>query len=149
MSTVWVDKMWKKRNNAFYNKLHGPIFTFLSEPLQNSIIEYFYSVGLNPEIAMCVEYLSWNKEQRLYMAWLKNLYLFMLSDLEKSEQAQKMKIGGGPMDKSIWIRKLRHHLTTYSNSFLPSFLGDSVGWDSPSTFLYVGSNSSIILFGIP
>jgi hypothetical protein len=28
---------------------------------------------VRPEIALCVEYLSWNKEQRMYMAWLQDL----------------------------------------------------------------------------
>lgn len=37
-------------------------------------MEYLYASGVRPELALCVEYLSWNKEQRLYMAWLKALY---------------------------------------------------------------------------
>lgn len=52
----------------------GPTFTHMSEPLQNSIIEYLFDCGIRPEIALAVEYLSWNKEQRLYMAWLRDLF---------------------------------------------------------------------------
>ena len=50
------------------------MFHTLSEPVQNSIVEYIFAVGVRPEIAACVEYLSWNKEQRLYMAWLRETY---------------------------------------------------------------------------
>jgi len=46
----------------------------MSEPLQNSIIEYLFDCGIRPEIGLAVEYLSWNKEQRLYMAWLRDLF---------------------------------------------------------------------------
>ena len=46
------------------------------------MVEYLYAVGLRPELAVCVEYLSWNKEQRMYMAWLRDLYsrLFLEED---------------------------------------------------------------------
>jgi hypothetical protein len=44
------------------------------------MIEYLYSSGLRPEIGLCVEYLSWNKEQRLYMAWLRDLYTRLFID---------------------------------------------------------------------
>jgi len=42
--------------------------------VQNSFVQYLYELGVRPEIGLAVEYLSWNKEQRLYMAWLKDLY---------------------------------------------------------------------------
>jgi hypothetical protein len=58
----WFDKSKKKTDNEFYGKFYGPNFMFLSENVQNSMIEYLYSIGLRPEIGMCVEYLSWNKE---------------------------------------------------------------------------------------
>jgi hypothetical protein len=35
---------------------------------------YLFSLGLSPNIGICVEYLSWNKEQRLYMGWIRDLY---------------------------------------------------------------------------
>ena len=44
------------------------------------MVEYLYSVGLRPEIGICVEYLSWNKEQRMYMSWLKKLYSHLFMD---------------------------------------------------------------------
>jgi len=71
---IWFHKTMKKQNNKFYGVTHGPRFNFLSESLQNAMVEYLYAVGLRPELAMCVEYLSWNKEQRMYMAWLRDLY---------------------------------------------------------------------------
>jgi hypothetical protein len=71
---IWFHKTMKKQKNKFYGVTHGPRFTFLSENLQNAMVEYLYAVGLRPDLAMCVEYLSWNKEQRMYMAWLRDLY---------------------------------------------------------------------------
>ena len=43
-------------------------------------MEFIYSAGVSPEIALCVEYLSWNKEQRLYMAWLRDMYSHFFLD---------------------------------------------------------------------
>ena len=68
------------RTTKFHGKLYGPRFDFLSENLQNQMIEYLYSAGLRPEIGLCVENLSWNKEQRLYMAWLRDLYALLFVD---------------------------------------------------------------------
>eukprot|EP00355_Strombidium_rassoulzadegani_P001031 CAMPEP_0168610728 /NCGR_PEP_ID=MMETSP0449_2-20121227/1949_1 /TAXON_ID=1082188 /ORGANISM="Strombidium rassoulzadegani, Strain ras09" /LENGTH=58 /DNA_ID=CAMNT_0008651067 /DNA_START=139 /DNA_END=315 /DNA_ORIENTATION=- len=31
-------------------------------------------MGIRPEVALFAEYLSINKEQRLYMGWLRDLY---------------------------------------------------------------------------
>ena len=46
----------------------------LSEPMQNSIVQFLFEAGVHPEIAICVEYLSWNKEQRVYMSWLGSMF---------------------------------------------------------------------------
>lgn len=75
---MWGDKHLFK-DNKFYGQYYGPNFMYLSEPLQRGIVEYLYSIGVRPEIGLCVEYLSWNKEQRLYMAWLRDLYLFLFN----------------------------------------------------------------------
>jgi hypothetical protein len=66
---TWIDRT--KRTHSGYS---GPSFINLSEPVQNSIMEFLYEAGIRPELGLCVEYLSWNKEQRLYMAWLRDLY---------------------------------------------------------------------------
>ena len=52
----------------------GPNYTNLSEPLQNDLVAFLYECGVRPEIGLAVEYLSWNKEQRLYMKWLQSMY---------------------------------------------------------------------------
>ena len=52
----------------------------MSENLQNNIIEYLFASGLRPEIGLAVEYLSWNKEQRMYMGWLRDLYSHLFLD---------------------------------------------------------------------
>lgn len=35
---------------------------YLSEPLQSNLVQYMYEVGVHPDLALCLEYLSWNKE---------------------------------------------------------------------------------------
>ena len=53
---------------------------YLSEPVQSSFVEFLYETGVRPEIGLVVEYLSWNKEQRMYLAWLRDLYQFLSKD---------------------------------------------------------------------
>ena len=74
---TWLDKA---RCPIMSNKYPGPQFRFLSEPLQNELVSYLYTVGLRPEIGIAVEYLSWNKEQRLYMDWLKQMYFGLFAE---------------------------------------------------------------------
>ena len=52
----WFDK------GRQHNEYRGPQFLGLSEPLQDGLVEYLYSVGVRPEIGLVVEWLSWNKE---------------------------------------------------------------------------------------
>ena len=56
--------------------------------MQNSIVEYLYEVGVHPEIGICVEYLSWNKEQRIYMSWLSSMF-FNFFEISKDIEAKK------------------------------------------------------------
>jgi len=44
------------------------------------MIEYLKSFGVNEEVAAIVEHLSLDKEQRLYMNWLKDVSAFVNSD---------------------------------------------------------------------
>ena len=67
---------------------HGPKWDFLSENLQGSLINFLYSSGIHPDLGLCVEYLSWNREQRLYMGWLRNLYSVMFLSEGSLKQRQ-------------------------------------------------------------
>ena len=55
-------RTWMKRIKAKSLSYDGPRYDSLSEPLQNALVDYLYSVGVRPEIGIAVEYLSWNKE---------------------------------------------------------------------------------------
>jgi len=46
------------------------------------VLEFLYEAGVRPELGLAVEYLSWNKEQRLYMAWLRDMYLHLSKENE-------------------------------------------------------------------
>lgn len=58
--------------------LYHCIFDQLSTRLQKRFIEYLYSMGVPPDIGLIVEFMSINKEQRMYMNWLK-----VLQDIDK------------------------------------------------------------------
>ena len=59
-----VKQMWldRARSPLTKGKYPGPQFRAMSEPLQNELVGYLYSIGVRPEIGAVVEYLSWNKE---------------------------------------------------------------------------------------
>ena len=78
-----VNQTWLQRSKSQSVDYTGPKFAQLSEPVQDALVEYIYAAGIRPEIGIVIEWLSWNKEQRLYMSWLKGLYshLFMSDKL--------------------------------------------------------------------
>ena len=51
----------------------GPDFSTLDERIQTSLTEYLEGFGVNEHLCAFVECMSLDKDQRLYMAWLKNL----------------------------------------------------------------------------
>ena len=61
----------------------GPLWNFLSERLQENFVSYFISLGIKPEIGLVVEYLSWNKEQRNYMGWIRDFYSYLYNPNKK------------------------------------------------------------------
>lgn len=56
---------------------YAPKWVFLNESLQLHLMTYIISLGIRPEIGVCIEYLSWNREHRLYIQWLKDIYFYM------------------------------------------------------------------------
>jgi len=54
----------------------GAQFQFLSESLQKAFLDFLKSLGLDGELFYHIEYLAYNKEQRLYLEWLSNIYQF-------------------------------------------------------------------------
>ena len=73
-------------------RYQGPKFANLSEPLQDNIVQYLYEAGVHPEIAICLEYLSWNKEQRYYMNWLNNMFFYFYGINERLEEQKQGKL---------------------------------------------------------
>lgn len=65
------------RSHEYYP---GPEFSTLDERLQTTFLEYLRGFGINEELSVFVEHLSLDKEQRLYMRWLKNVAKFIGSD---------------------------------------------------------------------
>ena len=55
--------------------------------MQNGLVQYLYEAGVHPEIAVCIEYLSWNKEQRVYLHWLSSMFFNFYAVGELMNQA--------------------------------------------------------------
>lgn len=55
----------------------GPEFGTLDESLQDAVFQLLRSHGVNPELADLIEHLALDKEQRLYMSWLKKVKSFI------------------------------------------------------------------------
>ena len=58
----------------------GPDFSTLDERIQNSLTEYLEGFGINEHLGAFVECMSLDKDQRLYMSWLKSLNDFVSDD---------------------------------------------------------------------
>ena len=55
----------------------GPDFSTLDERIQTSLSEFLSGFGVNEHLAAFVECMSLDKDQRLYMQWLKDLKEFV------------------------------------------------------------------------
>eukprot|EP01016_Furgasonia_blochmanni_P050984 TRINITY_DN7955_c0_g1_i3.p1 TRINITY_DN7955_c0_g1~~TRINITY_DN7955_c0_g1_i3.p1 ORF type:complete len:219 (+),score=73.62 TRINITY_DN7955_c0_g1_i3:65-721(+) len=62
-----------ERSTVYYP---GPDFQTLDERVQTALLEYLKSFGVNEEVAVFIEHMSLDKEQRLYMRWLKQVANF-------------------------------------------------------------------------
>jgi hypothetical protein len=56
------------RDDAYVQNFHN-----LNSKIQERFIEFLYSLNIPPDIGLIVDFLSMNKEQRLYAKWLKEL----------------------------------------------------------------------------
>ena len=78
---VNIEKVEISKNLDFMNPYewhyhvldHAPEFSQLSPELQQGFVEFLYEQGIHPHLALIVSYLSMNKEQRLFMGWLKEV----------------------------------------------------------------------------
>jgi len=55
----------------------GPDFTTLEERIQTSLTEYLEGYGIDEHLSAFVECMSLDKDQRLYMDWLKRCQEFV------------------------------------------------------------------------
>lgn len=70
------------RYDRISNSYNGPDFNTLDERLQTSLVEYLKAVGVNEEVAAFIEHVSLDKEQRLYMKWLKDVQKFLAWEIK-------------------------------------------------------------------
>jgi len=78
MHTEDLEKMKKvTRFERGYYHYAGPEFTSLDERLQTGLSEYLQAHGVNEHLAAYVEVMSLDKDQRLYMTWLDDMYDFV------------------------------------------------------------------------
>lgn len=65
---------------------------FLNENIQGDIMRFLFVSGIRPELGVCIEYLSWNKDQRLYMGWMRDIYAQLFVDqVKKRDSSENMK----------------------------------------------------------
>ena len=55
----------------------GPEFSTLDERLQSEFSEFLASLGIDEELGSFMQVLSVDKDQRLYLKWLKNVQKFL------------------------------------------------------------------------
>lgn len=65
------------RVDKYSNFYMGPDFSTLDERLQVALTEYLRNFGLSDEVIALIEHFAQDKEQRLYMNWLKECSQFL------------------------------------------------------------------------
>ena len=63
--------------NKMTDNYTGPEFNTLDERLQSEFSEFLSSIGINEELGSFMQVLSVDKDQRLYLGWLKNVKKFL------------------------------------------------------------------------
>lgn len=77
---ICTDPMTYKNANPFNNTTNsykGPDFNTLDDRLSESMYDYLRSLGIDEELATFIEHVSLDKEQDLYVKWLKDVKDFM------------------------------------------------------------------------
>ncbi len=55
----------------------GPAFNSLDERLQSELTDFLTSIGINEDLMAFMNVMSVDKDQRLYLKWLKNVQNFL------------------------------------------------------------------------
>ena len=71
-----VHELYEKESNT--DAYLGPEFSTLEEKLQDEFINYFNSLGVNNELASFIQVLAVDRDQRLYLKWLKDVNNFLI-----------------------------------------------------------------------
>jgi complement component 1 Q subcomponent-binding protein len=72
VTALYTDYVNQKPNDQYT----GPAFNTLDERLQTEFNEFMSSLGVNEELMSFINVLSVDKDQRLYLKWLKNVNSF-------------------------------------------------------------------------
>jgi complement component 1 Q subcomponent-binding protein len=65
-----LDKELSSMSRSLYR---GPDFVTLEDELQDSLQKFLHDLGIDEDMATFIENYSLDKDQRLYMDWLKNM----------------------------------------------------------------------------
>jgi len=66
-----------QKNEQTTDSYLGPEFSTLEEKLQDEFINYFNTLGINNELSAFIQVLSVDRDQRLYLKWLKDVNNFL------------------------------------------------------------------------
>ena len=74
LSTEEMSK-FKKMNRVERQMYHynGPEFNTLDERVQTALQEYLNDLGINEHLASFIEVMAIDKDQRIYINWLKSI----------------------------------------------------------------------------
>ena len=70
-----IEELFK--NETQTDDYMGPDFNTLDEKVQEEFQNYFESLGINSELASFIQVLTVDKDQRLYLNWLKQVKNFL------------------------------------------------------------------------
>jgi complement component 1 Q subcomponent-binding protein len=70
---LFNDYLNQKPNDTYT----GPSFNSLDERLQSEVTDFLTTLGVNEELMSFMNVLSVDKDQRLYLKWLKNVQNFL------------------------------------------------------------------------
>ena len=63
--------------NNTHNSFKGPDFNTLDDRLQEALLDYLRSLTIDEELGTFIEHVSLDKEQDLYVKWLKDVKSFL------------------------------------------------------------------------
>ena len=83
-----VQNLSRTKKHLYPGLYKGVQFSVLSKGLQKRFLDLIVSFNLEPELFHHIEYLTINREQRLYLELLKEIYDFVKKDVKENDYSE-------------------------------------------------------------